>query len=446
MITRSDRGARISRRAIAVSLGVELLAGGGAWHVAANGGDSAGDCLTGYHAEGMSSAFAQGVEIPQENVAAQPYALANLNDTPTSHARANNLYPGYIGQALYDTASNYTPDSPFAVEAWYPQPPKGTTADAHDDGPLGHTIALARPASSLAEAKAAFVAAGEQMTMGPSMAHVDIKFTGDMLHGLNQAYAYDLTLGPLHVDLVTSVVDWKSDGTDAGTVASWTVRFHGVTVGGKPVEGADANGFSLQGGTPEPGSASMQQTQSQERQLSDALDKAGFAEVQVAPMNSTPKLEPGRIEINGTALTLRFAPTARRDNSGQAVSFQLGRTWLHVLVDRGTCDNARQVPQGRTDAPPSGPNIPPYPPQNGGDPYHWTMAPVQDPPGVPPLPGMPGGGGGGTQSPRRAGAAPPASGLDPRSLGGLESIPGSLIPGALGAAPPAGAPGGTAVR
>lgn len=395
MATRSEVRSRVTRQAVAVSLGVGLLAAAGAWRAAADVGDGAGDCLTGYHAEGMSSALAQGVEIPQENVAAQPYALANLNDTPTSHARANNVYPGYIGQALYDTASNYTPDSPFAVEAWYPQPPKGTTADAHDDGPLAHTVALARPASSLADARAGLFAPGDQLAMGPSMAHVDIKYSGDLLKGLNQAAAYNVTLGPLHIDLVKSVVDWKSDGTDAGTVASWAVQFHGVTVDGKPVAGADGNGFSLQGGTPQPGSASMQQTQTQERQLSDALDKAGFAQVQVMSQGGSPRIDAGHIEVNGSALALRFAPTARRDNSGQAVSWQLGRTWLHVLVERGSCDNAKAVPQGKTDNPPEGPNIPPYPPQNGGDPYHRpAVSHPANPPGLPGLP-VPGGAAGG---------------------------------------------------
>jgi len=428
MTTRSAVRSRVTRQTLAVSLGVGLLAAAGAWRAAADAGESAGDCLTGYHAEGMSSATAQGVEIPQENVAAQPYALANLNDTPTSHARANNVYPGYIGQALYDTASNFTPDSPFAVEAWYPQPPKGTTADAHDDGPIGHTIALARPAESLAEAKTAFGGANEQLRMGPSMAHVDIKYTGDMLKGLNAASAYNVSLGPLHMDLVKSVVDWKSDGTDAGTVASWVVQFHGVTIDGKPVAGSDANGFSFQGGTPQPGSASMQQTQSQERQLSDALDKAGFAQVQVMPGGGSPRIDAGHIEINGTALTLRFAPTARRDNSGQAFSWQLGRTWLHVLVERGECFNAKPVPEGKTNTPPEGPNIPPYPPQNGGDPYHRpAAAAVADPPGPPGLPIPAGVGGGGKQAPRGEVSAAQPAGVVPEVLRELPlPVPGTL--------------------
>jgi hypothetical protein len=209
-----------------------------------------------------------------------------------------------------------------------------------------------------------------------------------VVQGLNQAVAYNVTLGPLHIDLMKSAINWKSDGTDQGTVATWNVQFHGVSIDGKPIAGSDANGFSLQGGAPAPGSASMQQTQSQEKQFSDALDKAGFAQVQIMAQPNTTRIEAGRIDMNGTALTLRFAPTARKDNSGQAVSYQLGRTWLHVLVYRGSCDNMKAVPQGKTENPPDGPNLPPYPPQ--GDPYHWTVAPRPQQAPVLPLPGMPG--------------------------------------------------------
>jgi hypothetical protein len=431
MDSRSEVLSRITRRALVVSVGLALVAGLGAWRAAADFGDSAADCITGYHSEGMAGAFAQGVEIPQENVAAQPYATANLNDTPTSHARANNFYPGYIGQALYDTASNYTPDSPFAVEAWYPQPPKGKSADAHDDGPFAHTLAWAKPAESLADARTAFVAGGDQAAMGPSTAHVDMKYTGDLVQGLNQATAYNVTLGPLHIDVMKSAVSWKSDGTDQGTVATWTVQFHGVNIDGKRVAGSDANGFSLQGGAPAPGSASMEQTQTQEKQLSDALDKAGFAQAQVMAQPSTMRVEAGRIDMNGTALTLRIAPTSRRDNSGQAVSYQLGRTWLHVLVYRGSCDNVKAVPQGKTDTPPDGANLPPYPPQ--GDPYHWTVAPrpqePPSPPGLPSPPGMPGLSGQ-SQPHASGGAAAPAPGsLLPLGLGReLQGIMGGTLP------------------
>jgi hypothetical protein len=428
MDSRSGAFSRITRRTLVISVGVALVAGPGAWRAAADFGDSAADCITGYHSEGMAGGLAQGVEIPQENVAAQPYATANLNDTPTSHARANNFYPGYIGQALYDTASNYTPDSPFAVEAWYPQPPKGKSADAHDDGPFAHTLAWAKPAESLADAKTAFVAGGDQAAMGPSTAHVDMKYTGDVVQGLNQAVAYNVTLGPLHIDLMKSAINWKSDGTDQGTVATWNVQFHGLSIDGKPIAGSDANGFSLQGGAPAPGSASMQRTQSQERQFSDALDKAGFAQVQIMAQPNTTRIEAGRIDMNGTALTLRFAPTARKDNSGQAVSYQLGRTWLHVLVYRGSCDNMKAVPQGKTENPPDGPNLPPYPPQ--GDPYHWTVAPRPQQAPVLPLPGM--AGLPGQSQPHASGgaavAAPPGGtlplGLDRR----LQGIVGGALP------------------
>ena len=57
MTTRSEGRSRVTRQALAVSLGVGLLAAAGAWRAAADVGDSAGDCLTGYHAEGMSSAL-----------------------------------------------------------------------------------------------------------------------------------------------------------------------------------------------------------------------------------------------------------------------------------------------------------------------------------------------------------------------------------------------------
>jgi hypothetical protein len=152
------------------------------------------------------------------------------------------------------------------------------------------------------------------------------------------------------------------------------------------------------------------------------------------------KVEAGRIDMNGMALLLRFAPTARRDNSGQAVSYQMGRTWLHVLVYRGSCDNAKAIPQGKIENPPDGLNLPPYPPQ--GDPYHWTVAPrPQDPPSPPSPPGLPG-------VPGLPGYAPLHSSDGPRTAG-----PGGPLPlgvdgelrGILGGALPP-TPSGTGLR
>src|SRR4029077_8370031 len=105
-------------RVLLVPLALGMFGGGGSlWHAGADDYSGA-DCITSYHSQGQVEAIGEGLEIPAENVAGQPYALAALVDQPLSHARASSVYPGYIGEAVYVLLSDKVPPWPEEAESF----------------------------------------------------------------------------------------------------------------------------------------------------------------------------------------------------------------------------------------------------------------------------------------------------------------------------------------
>jgi hypothetical protein len=239
---------RVTSKVLLVPVGVGLIVGGGPlWHAVADDYSGGGaDCITSYHAQGQVEAIGEGLEIPAENVAGQPYALADLVDQPLTHARASSVYPGYIGEAVYVLLSQKVPPWPEEAESFYPKPNGGFDADAHDYGPLMNTKAVSTPTSVLSEANAGSIGVLPGVgNVGPALAHDDMTFDGQTVHGLQQATAYDVTVGPLHIGQMISSIKWTNDGTQSGTTAAWTINISNVIANGQVLTSADGNGFSF---------------------------------------------------------------------------------------------------------------------------------------------------------------------------------------------------------
>jgi hypothetical protein len=366
------RGRFISR-VLLVPLAAGMIAGGGSlWHALAEDATGA-DCITSYHAEGWTQAIGEGVEIPAENVLGQPYALGRLIDVPVSHAKASSVFPGFIAEAVYSLASDKMPPYPEEAEAFAPKPHDGVDADAHDYGPLMSTKAVAKPTEMTAEATL-----GSVPSAASSLAHVDMTFDGKNLHGDEYALAYDVNLGPLHIGQVTSVIKWTNDGTQEGTSEKWTVKFTGVEVNGQAITSANGEGFSFQGGAPQPGPQARDQATAQLNTINDALRKAGVGALEMKMGTTRSDISAGHIDLNGTALTFRFEFEPRKASPGQGTSLQFGRSQLDVLVGRGSCEDAKQPVNDYKNGPlPTGPNIQLTPEPESA---HFM-------PGLPPVPG-----------------------------------------------------------
>jgi hypothetical protein len=351
---------RVISTVLVLPVGVGLIVGGGShWHAVADDSVAGDDCITNYHAQGWTLAVGEGLEIPAENVAGEPYVLGGLIDQPVSHARASSGYPGYIGEAVYSLASDKAPPWPEEAEAFYPKPSGGFDADAHDYGPLMYSKAITKPTSLLAEASVGSVGALPGVgNVGPALAHVDQTYDGQSVHGLQQAVAYDVAVGPLHIGQMTSVLKWTNDGTDHGTSESWTVKFHNVEANGQVLSSGSGDGFSFQGGQPQPGPQAREQTVAAIKQLDDALMKAGVGAIDIHFGPARHDVSAGHIDINGSAVTIRLADEAKKGTIGQAASLQFGRTQLEVLTGRGPCDNAKEANNSYKPGDlPTGPNV-----------------------------------------------------------------------------------------
>ena len=401
-----------------LTAGSGLVGGGGAWLAAAEGGgDASGsNCVVAYRSDGVAVAYAQGSEFPLENLSGEPYTQAQLLDGPHSLAIASDNYKGFIGESVYGTAFTYLPEDPTRVDASYPEVKSSESHDWHNWGAGAHTEAVALAYKSIADAKMANPnVGGAQGVVGHAESHSESIFDGSLFHGKNTAVSYDVNIGPLHIDLMRSEYVWSGDGSPSGMQDSWTVQFHGVSVSGKSVSSSDANGFSFQDSPSQPGAASMQQLEQQEQQFSDALYKAGAAGMQLLVAHDTRSTnsDDNSIDFNGVALQVRFAPAARNNNSGQALSWQFGRVFQHFGIQQGDCSSSRFQNVPSEDSPHTGatPNIQQYPPKEdenySGNQVTGKTQPV--PAQKPDLPALPGGdSGGGSES-----ASAPSLGLIP---------------------------------
>lgn len=393
MGTLTSRTVWLVRSAVIVGVAGGTIATGGARFALAEeqvdpGFGSGPQCLTDYSADGNAVVIGGALEIPYENVAGGPYTAAALTAQPDSRALASEDYEGFAGEVVLGTSGFY-PSNPTTAQAFWPAPVGGRSADQHDDGPLARTTAYAEPRRSVADAKAMNLGASDQgQGGGLTLAHSDSSYDGTVVKGTQTATGYGLGLGPLHVDFLRSQVEWKSDGTDVGSVATWRLEFHGLRNGGTPVYSASGDGWSFQGGNAQPGEAQRRQLNDQQQKFSQALDQAGIAQADLQIQPGTVSVAGDHMDVKGAGLIVRLAPKPMRGQTTQGASLQLGRIEQHVRASRGPCDSVSRAPEFKQQDPPSGPNPPRIPPdkcsQNGCQQQKF-------PPDLPPPPGPPGG-------------------------------------------------------
>jgi hypothetical protein len=353
---------RISRGALIVALTAGLVGGGrAALPVRADFG-SGGDCMTGWRSEGFSTAVGQALDLPYESLVGEPWASSLIDDTPRSESRASLYYEGPIGQLVIGTTSKSTPENPFDARALYPAPggALGESHATHDYGPMQHTEAKAEPGKAYGDARVLGASAGKDSGTG-ALAHSDASYAGDALHGSNMSAAYDVSFGGLHIAMVRSLLDWKSDGSDAGTSATYTLQFHGVTVNGQPVSSSSGDGFTISNQAPSPGPAGHKQYEDQLKQFSDALQKAGAGQYQFVINEGRMNVSAGQIDVDELGFKVEMAPSPFKTSAAQGASWQFGRTVEQVTTSRGPCDAVRPLPSYTDKAPAAGPGLPPPP-------------------------------------------------------------------------------------
>ncbi|HEY2703622.1 MAG TPA: hypothetical protein VGL20_08030 [Candidatus Dormibacteraeota bacterium] len=371
MGSRRTTTVRSARRALLLTAAAGVVIGGGTpWRAHADdAGGSTADCVSGWNSLGTVAAIGEGALFPYENVVGEPYADALIDDTPHSKAKASSAYEGFVGEVLLGTASKLGPDNPTGANAYYPPPAEGGYGgvhDAHDFGPVAHTEAVAAPDHVLADARSAHLDGGPQASVGPSSAHIETKVVSDALSGVNSASAYDLRLGSLHIALATTNLVWKSDGSERGTLANWTMELHGVEVDGKSISASNGDGFSFQGQSPQPGPAAHKQSNDQFKQFTDALQKGGAGRFAVVLQDGLFDVRAGSINIDEVGLKIETIPEASKGGSLRGANIQFARLINHTNVSRGSCDAVKTMPGWTDKTPPAGPNLPPYPPPPSG--------------------------------------------------------------------------------
>jgi hypothetical protein len=390
MGTLPSRATRLGRSALIVGVAGGMIATGGARLAHAevqvdSGYGSGPQCLIDYSADGNAVVIGGALEIPYENVAGGPYTAVALTAQPDSRALASEDYEGLAGEIVLGTSGFY-PSNPTTAQAFWPTPVGGRSADQHDDGPFARTTAFAEPRKAVADAKAMNVASSEQgQSGGLTLAHSESSFDGTLVKGSQVATGYDFTLGPLHIDFLRSQVEWRSDGTDAGSVATWRLDFHGVRNGNAPVYSASGDGWSFQGSNAQPGEAQRRQFNEQQQKLSQALEQAGIGQADLQVQPGTVSVAGDHMDIKGAAMIVRLAPKPMRGQTTQGASLQLGRVEQHVRAGQGPCDAVGNPPEFKQQDPPAGPNPPKVPP----DKCSQSGCKAQKFP--PDLPGLPGG-------------------------------------------------------
>jgi hypothetical protein len=336
---------RIAQGALVVALTAGLV--GGARAVAPVRADySAGsDCLTGWRADGFSTAVGQALDLPYESLVGEPWASAVIDDTPKSEARGSLYYEGPIGQVVIGTAAKDAPDNPFDARALYPAPggAAGESQSARDYGPAQHSEAKTQPGKAVADVRALGATAGEGSGTG-AIAHADAAYLGDAVQGSNRSAAYDVNIAGLHIAMLNSLLQWKSDGTDGGTSATFSFQFHGVTANGQPVSSSNGDGFSFSSQAPSPGPAAHKQFADQVKQFNDALEKAGAGHYQFVINEGSMAVSAGKILVDEVGFKLEGAPAAFKTSAAQGASWQFGRTHEEVTTSRGPCDAVKELP------------------------------------------------------------------------------------------------------
>jgi hypothetical protein len=136
-----------------------------------------------------------------------------------------------------------------------------------------------------------------------------------------------------------SVMSYETDGTQEGTKGTWKLEFSGVNGDKNAVYTITPEGFTPQGGSPQPGAGGVKQFNDGAKSFADALEKAGVTrgEAKVAPG----KIEvrgPGELYVSVAALELRNAIVGAHNTTGHAQGWTFGYNERYLKMELGTCD------------------------------------------------------------------------------------------------------------
>ena len=357
-----------------------------------SGSTEGGTCVVSYVSRGRAVVAGPVYEIPYRSVGGGPYVEDEINSRPNNFSFASDAYEGWIGDIVLGTSGVYPRNISSAVAHWPPVPDAkngGATGTESDIvfGPFARTQAKAGPRESVSKAQAfGHDENGGGQVFKPSTALAKTAFDGKVLKGTDEVIGYDLMVGPVLVKQMHSLMSYETDGTQAGTKATWKLEFSGVGGDSSKVYTITPDGFAPQGGTPQPGSAGMKQFNDGAKGFADALEKAGITrgEMKIAPG----KVEirgPGELYVNVAALELRNAIVGAKNTTGHAQGMVFGFNERYAKLDLGTCDadvNAIQLDEHneKTKMQEMGPFKYPDPTPGGyGGPKSTTPAPVAAP-------------------------------------------------------------------
>ncbi len=309
--------------------------------ISIDSGSSGADenCVNSFVSRGRAVVAGPSYEIPFRSVGGGPYVENEINSSPKTYSFASNAYEGWIGDIVLGTSGVYPKNISSAVAHYPPVPGShGTSADIVF-GPFARTQAFAKPWDSVAKAQAnGHDKNGGEAVFGPSTAQSHTSFDGKLLKGVDEVVGYDLNLGPVNIKQMHSVLNYESDGTEAGTKATWKLEFSGVGGDSNRVYTITPDGFAPQGGSPQPGSAGMKQFGDGAKAFADALESAGISrpEMKVAPAK-VEVLAPGEMYVSVAALELRNAIVGAKNTTGHAQGWLFGYNERYFKMELGSC-------------------------------------------------------------------------------------------------------------
>jgi hypothetical protein len=297
------------------------------------------NCVNSFVSRGRAVVAGPSYEIPFRSVGGGPYVENEINSSPKTYSFASNAYEGWIGDIVLGTSGVYPKNISSAVAHYPPVPGShGTSADIVF-GPFARTQALAKPWESVAKAQAnGHDENGGEALFGPSTALSKTTFDGKVIKGVDEVIGYDLKLGPVSVKQMHSVLNYESDGSEAGTKASWKLEFSGVGGDNNKVYTITPDGFAPQGSSPQPGSAGMKQFGDGSKAFADALEQAGLTrpEMKIAPAKVEVRA-PGELYVSVAALELRNAIVGAKNTTGHAQGWLFGYNERYLKLELGSC-------------------------------------------------------------------------------------------------------------
>ncbi|HLF40294.1 MAG TPA: hypothetical protein VI854_02350 [Acidimicrobiia bacterium] len=300
---------------------------------AAEGG--AGECVVNYAAFGRAAVVAAGLEVPYPNLSGGPYVETELNAIPKAYALGSGAHEGFLGEVVLGTSGLY-PENPSQAVAHFPPIEGGETKSQKQSGPF-NSSAESGPGVARAMA-AAFGGGSEAAGLGPSRAEAATTFTGKILSGRDEVVGYDLRLGDARINMLRSVVEYKTDGTEAGTTGTWKLEFFGIHRAGASEGAFTGDGIVLQGGGAQPGPAGREQFNAGVAQLSDALHQAGAGRFELSVQPGRINVAAGDVDARGAGFFVRAQPEVSNGTTLHAVSLGFGHTERTARLELGSCD------------------------------------------------------------------------------------------------------------